>query len=224
MISATTDRKRRFAEIYTGHEWGGHSLSGPGSDERSTVPYVKFVQYWLDSHPEAKTVVELGCGDWATSSRIEWGDDRRYIGLDIVDDLIEKNRDSFASKNVSFMAADFVDDDLPTGDVLIAKDVLQHLSNESVLSLLKRTKNAFQYCIFVNDCKKILNYKKFFIPLRKTLGQPNRDMEDGGSRPLLLTEFPFLCDAVESMQYDTYITSKYGTAVYTKELLVIRNK
>jgi hypothetical protein len=55
-----------------------------------------------------------------------------YLGLDIVASLIETNQRRFGAPNIRFAAADIVRDELPPADLLIVKDVLQHLSNADI--------------------------------------------------------------------------------------------
>ena len=57
-----------------------------------------------------------------------------YNGVDIVDELIEHNRKTFRHPNIRFHCMDAAKDnvDLPFGELLIIRQVLQHLSNADI--------------------------------------------------------------------------------------------
>jgi SAM-dependent methyltransferase len=140
-----------FSEIYRTHKWGGgdgYGTSGAGSTLIYTASYCKFLQNFMrDNH--IQTVVDLGCGDWAFSHRINWrGID--YKGFDVVPELILRNQKKYETEHIHFYHADGIDFDLPSADLLICKDVLQHLSNEDVAAVLKQLPK-FKYCLITND-------------------------------------------------------------------------
>jgi hypothetical protein len=137
---SNTDAGRRrsaFEQIYHAHLWQGSSRSGPGSDPHNTTKYIEFIQNWLASHPDVRTVVEVGCGDWSTSSKIGFGATHRYIGIDIVKSNIDNNTIKYGTNQIDFIHSDFIEEPPPFGDLLIAKDVLQHLSNISILTFIR---------------------------------------------------------------------------------------
>lgn len=216
-----SDRQERFEAIFAGHEWGGDSRSGPGSDPESTRPYVTFLDEWLAAHPDVTTIVEAGCGDWATTRLVNL-EGRRYVGIDIVEEMIAQNNTRYGSDSVSFVRADFVDDTIPQGDVLISKDVLQHLSNASIERALAGWTRAFRYLILVNDVKKVRRTRRWKITRRTEIDKPNRDIADGESRPLRLRDAPFGLPAETSVTYRTYIPFRGGVMEYDKEILVCR--
>jgi len=69
-----------------------------------------------------------------------------YIGLDVAPNLIEYNSRAFSSDNTQFICANAVTADLPSGDCLIIRQVLQHLGNDQVTSILSKTKK-FKYVL-----------------------------------------------------------------------------
>src|SRR6478735_6812488 len=69
-----------FEHIYRNDLW--HGGSGPGSLPSVNRPYVRFLHGFLRAN-QIQTVVDLGCGDWQFSRRIDWGG-ARYLGLDVV--------------------------------------------------------------------------------------------------------------------------------------------
>jgi SAM-dependent methyltransferase len=133
---APEDQARRlaFESVYTERHWGtdkeGKGTSGLGSTLEFTKLYRVFLQDFLAAHG-IRSVVDAGCGAWEFSRAMDWsGID--YLGLDIVASLIETNQRRFGAPNIRFAAADIVRDELPPADLLIVKDVLQHLSNADI--------------------------------------------------------------------------------------------
>ena len=87
---------------------------------------------------------------WQFSRFIDWAD-ATNLGIDVVHSVIADNNRNFAQANRKFIYADLMSeaDDLPSGDLLLIKDVLQHLSNENVQRLLKLTSN-FKFSLITN--------------------------------------------------------------------------
>ncbi len=57
------------------------------------VEYRAFVQQFM-SRNSVRSVVDLGCGEWQFSRLIDWTG-VRYLGVDVVPAVIEKNRPRF---------------------------------------------------------------------------------------------------------------------------------
>jgi len=162
-----------FERIYRNDEWNGGS--GPGSLPTVTRPYVRFLQEFLRRN-HVRSVVDLGCGDWQFSRRIDWAG-VSYLGLDVVSYILERNRRRFGSRAVRFAACPSRADDLPEADLLIVKDVFQHLCNGAVRDYVK-VFPKFKY-VLVTNCSK------------KSLHLLNTDIDDGGFRPVDLRRPPF---------------------------------
>ena len=160
-----------FNTIYDRSIWGGGS--GAGSSPQIARPYMSFLQAFLNNNP-IRSIVDIGCGDWQFSQFINWGD-RDYLGIDIVPSVIEANNARFAKSSISFVCANPLDDnfDPPSGDLLLLKDVLQHLSNANVQKLLDLTPR-FKYSLITNA----------YAPT-------NDDCENGDTRPLDIRAAPF---------------------------------
>ena len=82
-------------------------------------------------------VVDIGCGDFFVGSQLINSCDR-YVACDIVASLIERNRQRYRDPRVSFEVIDAVKDQLPRGDVLIIRQVLQHLSNADIAQIVRK--------------------------------------------------------------------------------------
>jgi GR25 family glycosyltransferase involved in LPS biosynthesis len=164
---------KKFLEIYKNNEWGFGS--GVGSLPLNNVEYIKFVQAFIEKN-NIMTVIDFGCGDWQFSRFINWGG-TRYVGFDIVWSVIEHNKALFENEKISFEL--FTSGmDLPSADLIICKDVFQHLSNKSVRQYLDTFKARARYLLITNDDWPAVNLL-------------NTDIEEGGWRPLLLDREPF---------------------------------
>ena len=119
-------------------------FQGLGSHESEVVnAYLSAVTGFLQSFPEKPDVVDLGCGDFAVGSRIRpyCG---RYVAADFVEGLIERNKQVYESDNVDFRALDMINDDLPTGDVVFIRQVLQHLSNGEIQKVVAKLPGSYR--------------------------------------------------------------------------------
>jgi SAM-dependent methyltransferase len=127
-----------FSEVYQKKSWGGEEhdfFSGYGSHAVESVDaYVAALRPILIDHPNA-TVVDLGCGDFNIGSQIR-PMCREYIACDVVPDLIERNKKKFAAANVDFRCIDITKDAVPAGDIVLVRQVLQHLNNKQISRFL----------------------------------------------------------------------------------------
>jgi SAM-dependent methyltransferase len=166
-----------FNRIYAEGTWGkdvaGKGTSGTGSTLEITREYRAYVEDFIKTH-SVKSVVDAGCGDWSFSSAMDWGD-ASYLGVDIASDVIAAVRNKHEKGKIKFQVGD-ITDELPAADLLISKDVLQHLSNELVHKFIR------------NNLRKG-KYK--WVILTNTRGSENRDVASGGYRAIDLAAPPF---------------------------------
>ena len=143
-----------FNRIYAEGTWGrdatGTGTSGTGSTLEITRQYRAYVEDFIKTHA-VRSVVDAGCGDWTFSSAMNWGD-ASYLGVDIASDVIEAVRKKHERGKIRFRVGD-VTDELPAADLLISKDVLQHLSNEMVHAFIRNNlkKGKYKWAILTND-------------------------------------------------------------------------
>jgi SAM-dependent methyltransferase len=193
-----------FTSIYDNEVWGVEGekcLSGFGSTVKSTEEYRRFIQnvfVLADIH----SVVDAGCGDWVFSKEINWKG-INYIGYDAVLSVIEENKNKYGKSNISFIQGDILSIDLPPADLLICKDVLQHLTNEDVLTFIKQLPK-FKYCLITNDIDRATNTSQ------------NQDIQRGDYRTIDLTRPPF------SVKGTKILTYQVGWA--TKQVLLIKHQ
>lgn len=168
----------RFQEIYENNDWGYGS--GLGSLEVNTRGYRAFLQHFI-SEKKITTVIDMGCGDWQFSKLIDWGG-VNYQGYDVAPMVVSKNNVEFSKENVSFTLYSGNTAELPAADLLIVKDVLQHLPNQMVLDFLPILKQ-YKYVILTNCTNP------------KNANDVNNDIKLGDFRYIDLRIPPFSLDA-----------------------------
>ncbi len=165
-----------FAAKYEGgSDWGGHS--GFGSSPPHMAPYIHFVGQFIHLN-NVRSIVDIGCGDWQFSRFINMGE-ASYTGFDVVPGLVERNRVRYGHERVRFEMMPEDAGTLPEGDLLLIKDVLQHLPQEMVQDILRRALPRFRYALITNSYRKL------------DAAPVNIDITAGGFRPLDLTAPPF---------------------------------
>jgi hypothetical protein len=124
---AVNDHPRIFEQIYQHNSWqSAESRSGPGSTLERTKALRQELPAVL-SRLGVRTLVDAPCGDCNWRQHIEIDLDA-YIGVDIVPALIEDNRRRYQDFNWKFEVMDLIKDPLPTGDAVLCRDALIHLS------------------------------------------------------------------------------------------------
>jgi GR25 family glycosyltransferase involved in LPS biosynthesis len=121
----------------------------PGSSLEYTRGYRAFVEQFCIEHG-IRSVVDAGCGDWSFSHAISWKG-VSYLGLDIVPELVARNRACFPG--VEFEVADVRDLGPYAGrDLLLVKDVLQHWSGDTVRAFLRQPALASFKHVLLTNC------------------------------------------------------------------------
>lgn len=133
-----------FTEIYLTNKWGGSKgefCSGLGSTDKQIVsPYVSMIAEKASSEGFlGSTFVDLGCGDFRVGKQL-LPYCSNYIGVDLVKPLINRNQEKYGNETTRFMNLNIVDDALPEGDVCFIRQVLQHLSNQQIATVLPKLK------------------------------------------------------------------------------------
>jgi len=134
-------RAHVFSSIYRQNHWAdAESVSGPGSTLHNTS-LISDALLQVISRYQIKTLLDIPCGDFNWMQRIDLKQ-VKYIGMDIVPDLIKNNIAKFANENRQFMAADIVTDELPNVDLIFCRDCFVHLSFKDIRAALVNIKKS----------------------------------------------------------------------------------
>jgi SAM-dependent methyltransferase len=134
--------KNIFEKIYLDKEWGEFPISGAGSDPLGANEYIELLMKFKD-----KNVLDIGCGDMSIYHNMFFSS---YIGIDAVD---FSDKILHFDKNVRFICSNIFDVDVHNMnvDLIIIKDVMQHLSNLWNEILLKKIMGISCTKIITND-------------------------------------------------------------------------
>lgn len=172
MVDETLQLRDAFERVYSGNEWG-HG-SGPGSSPANTIEYRAFVSRFIEANG-IRSVTDLGCGDWQFSHLMGWSS-VEYLGLDVVPDIVERNRTRFGQPNLRFEVFTSLEA-LPGGDLLLAKEVLQHLPNATISEYLNAVRRKYRFALLTNSSEPS--------------NLANRDIKPGDFRPIRPEKPPF---------------------------------
>lgn len=155
-------------QIYDRHLWGGNEFdfySGEGSHNPEIItPYLKALIQFLKTHHNNIVVCDLGCGDFNIGKHL-MSYSKKYIAIDIVENLIRRNKDLYKANNLEFYCFDIAKHEWPLADCIILRQVLQHLSNQEIQNIIK----------------KVVHYKYIILTEHIPLGDfiPNKDIISG---------------------------------------------
>ncbi len=150
---------------------------------RASVPLVlQQTQSIREKLPEllstlrVKSILDAGCGNFAWLSETDLGI-QKYIGIDIVADLVLNLQDNYGTVKQVFMPLDIVESFLPRAELILCRDCLVHLSTEDALSAIKNFKKTGATYLIATTYPGLV--------------QPNRQISTGNWRPLDLQAAPF---------------------------------
>ncbi len=179
------DCKEVFCDIYKRKVWGDGS--GGGSIPAVARPYCEFISHYL-INSGIYTAIDIGCGDLVVARGIDWGF-TNYIGIEASTDWVSPMG---TGRMIVLGGVDALTDLLPAADLVLCKEVLQHLSNEQVQLLLDRTAH-YKRRLFTNS----------------TFGDNvNEDIETGDFRPVDISLPPFNQPARTVFTYGHWIVQE----------------
>jgi hypothetical protein len=206
-----------FTRIYESGAWGKSEdpaspfYSGSGSRRDGEVAaYVQSVSNFLRSFEVKPDVVDLGCGDFTIGRQVR-SFCNRYVACDIVPSLIAFNKAQFKDLDVEFKVLDLVENELPAGDIVFVRQVLQHLSNDQISRFCARVHLVYKFLIVTEHLPSHANFKH---NVDKLTGPGTRMGYESG---IVLTAPPFnlrpkmvkqLC-CVESVDTGVLVTTLY---------------
>jgi 2-polyprenyl-3-methyl-5-hydroxy-6-metoxy-1,4-benzoquinol methylase len=166
----------RFQEIYDRGLWsaeeGQESLSGSGSSRAATKGLITALTSGM-SVLGCETLLDVGCGDWNWMQHETLPID--YLGIDVVESVIARNQQQFASPRVRFEVCNAISEPLPVVDMVLCREVLFHLSFADARRMLLNIAKSANYLCATTD-----------IDIRF-----NSDIPTGDFRPFNLLRPPF---------------------------------
>lgn len=194
-----------FSKIYRENLWGGDKnefFSGSGSIGRVADTYIDYISKFIITH-DIKSVVDLGCGDFRIGRNIA-AVSRHYIGVDVVPELISHHNEKYSCDTIDFQCLDITRDAIPSGELCLVRQVLQHLSNAEVASVLNKL-NGFRY-ILITEHFPPMN-ESFVANMDKPHGPDTRLVDNSA---LMLSASPFSLKNIEqvlSVDVDEHATT-----------------
>jgi SAM-dependent methyltransferase len=150
-----------FTKVYEEKHWqdNGYSLkysSGTGSSKELCQDYCQAIANFV-REKKIDSIVDLGCGDFQVSKQIINTCDVSYIGYDCVPKLIAYNQQQFGNEKTKFLYANIAKDELISADLCLIRQVLQHLSNQQIISILRKTQQ-YKYVIITEHYPSSNNF------------------------------------------------------------------
>lgn len=182
--------EERFTLIYQNKMWGeGESVSGSGSsldyteNLRAQLPQL-VLQY------DITTIFDAPCGDlnWMKNLLPVLG--VKYIGADIVKELIDTNQKRFANENTHFLHIDIIKGEYPKADLMICRDCLFHFSYQDTIHVLE------------NFVEAEISY---LLTTTHITSLPNSDIKTGDYRTINLFDFPYQFDGAPLARIDDWV-------------------
>ena len=171
-LSFYEDMQNTFTEIYSLNSWHGkESISGTGSNLYQTAQIREYIIMLIKKY-NITSVFDVPCGDFNWFKHIVQHIPR-YIGADIVPELIEQNKKQY---NHTFLHLDITKDVLPATELIFCRDLLVHLSYKSIVQALQNIKRS--------------NAK--YLLMTTFVNRQFKDIPDGGWRPISFFNAPFL--------------------------------
>lgn len=154
------------------------SRSGDTSTLKSTKNLRKELPRLLHKI-DVETLFDAPCGDMNWMRQVLKETTINFIGADIVEPMIEElQADPELSRKATFMTLDLTCDELPSADLMLARDFLFHLSFEDTLAFLRNfARSNIRYLLTTSH----INDGKF----------QNRDIPTGNFRQIDLFEAPY---------------------------------
>ncbi len=188
--------KDAMQQVYAKKLWGSGNTdfySGAGSHDAETIqPYIEEVIAFFKSLENPPVVCDLGCGDFNVGKELV-PYTQAYTAVDIVPELIAHNKELFKSKQLSFASLDLANDPLPEGDCALLRQVLQHLSNAEIASIVNKL-YAYRYVILTEHLPD-----QDFIPNTDIISGQGIRLKKHSGVELLAAPFNFKVSATKQL-------------------------
>jgi hypothetical protein len=136
----TDDPRLVFTNIFQKNWWNnGESRSGWGAELRRTVSIRAELPDFVERHALG-SLLDAPCGDFHWMRHVAWPSGFRYIGADIVHDLIVESRKKYP--HTEFRELNVLSDPLPAVDGWLARDLMIHFPDDAVRAALKQFRKS----------------------------------------------------------------------------------
>ena len=171
-------REEIFTRIFKHNYWGSiESKSGPGSEISYTENLRRELPKLIKCHGITQ-VLDAPCGDFNWMQYVVQTLNIKYIGGDIVKDLITRNNMIYGSEDIMFQHLDITRDPLPKSDLMVVRDCLFHFSFKDIHRFLRNFHNS--------------NIRFLLTTTHRAIGEvKNYDIVTGDYRKIDLFSTPF---------------------------------
>ncbi len=178
-----------FTEIFKRNEWNSsESISGIGSQIDQTEAIRNALPDLIKKF-KVKIFLDVPCGDFNWMKLVNLNVEK-YIGGDIVDEIISNNNKLYVGNNKQFEVIDLTKEMLPESDILFCRDCLVHLSYNDIKKTISNIKKS-----------KI----KYLLTTNFTDTKRNIDIPTGAWRPINLQKKPFYFPKPILVIYEQYL-------------------
>jgi hypothetical protein len=164
-----------FRYAYATNHWAGPDSPSGGGASLDQTAAIRHRLPGLCRRLEVRTLLDLPCGDCSWIAMIDLPD-VKYIGADLLPELVDANTRRFARSGREFRVLDLLSSPLPAADLMLCRDCLVHLS-------------------FAHIARAIDNLRPSRVTYLLTTTFPeqpvNEDIRTGDWRPLNLEIAPF---------------------------------
>ena len=154
-------RKTVFTSIFKSKHWAHGdlpdeyiSVSGHGSNinsEQSNNLIYSLVEFIKKNN--INSILDMPCGDFLWMNKLlKQIEIRNYLGLDIVEEIIDQNIKLYENKHIRFKSCDIVDFETSEDfDLVLMRDFFIHTNNEDIKRILMNIKKMnIKYFAFEN--------------------------------------------------------------------------
>lgn len=128
-----------LGKTFENTKWHLDSRAESRSGDGSTKAYTKKLRTELAGllyKYNVQTFLDAPCGDWNWMQLVDL-QGVSYIGMDIVEEIVDENTAQFSAPNVKFMLGDITATPLPQADMIMVRDCLFHLKHFFALEFFK---------------------------------------------------------------------------------------
>jgi len=154
---------RRLKEVFEAYAvkntWNNaESKSGPGSTLLYTVNLRSQLRVFVEKF-EIRSIFDAPCGDFNWMQAMEFPEGTTYIGGDIANTLVDRNKTKYSGTGREFIEFNVVSDRFPASDVWFCRDCFFHLPFIDIFHALHNfVKSDIKYLMMTNHINS-LNFR-----------------------------------------------------------------